>query len=134
MRQVPASWVALSLLAACGQSEPADRSTVAGGYEREPRRSFSKKRLDTQVHRYSVIIGLAVCPDPTDLHGRIDRLLGERSDAPLPTRCERLRDGTIILAEEPGRCPFLKYGNWRIERATLVDGRPVWSDDLDEQY
>jgi hypothetical protein len=125
--------LALPLLAGCAQSEPVNQERAAED-PASTEKAVANEQSRAEIRRYSVMVGLAVCPNPADLHDRIDRLLAGSADAPLPARCAVLKDGTILLAENEGNRPFVMYRDWRIERATLADGSPVWSDDFNEQY
>lgn len=86
--------------------------------------------LDTGIHRYIVVIPVTVCPDPADLHERIDQLMLGDPDHGLPHQCHSLPAGSVLLMEMPGARPTVEYRQFPIEQATLHDGTIVWSDEL----
>lgn len=105
------------LLVACSESQTVSHSSTAEGSD------------EVSSRRYVVVNPLFACPNASDFHAKIDGLIRGDPSVPLPGRCRKLEEGTIVI-EQPGLRPSVPYRGFDLEQATLVSGEVFWSDEL----
>lgn len=113
-------------LSACANEEPAMLQDI----NMTTNATQGQRLRDSGIHRYLVTIPVMICPNPSDLHERIDQLMLGNPDHSSPDQCRKLPAGAVLLMEMPGNRPTVEYRMFPIEQAMLPDGTAIWSDEL----
>jgi hypothetical protein len=74
---------------------------------------------------------ISVCPDASDWFKMQDAVLAGDNSVNLPSRCQQLSPGTIVIAPEEGRRETVRYKGHEYEKGRFEDGRAFWTDELD---
>ena len=72
------------------------------------------------------------CPEASDWFRMQDSLRAGDYNAELPSRCFIINPGDRILANGHSERETVTYKGHNYERARMKDGRPFWSDSLDD--
>lgn len=82
--------------------------------------------------KYVLNAFISVCPKAEDWFRMQEAVMTGDTSVNLPTQCEQLGPGTLVIAPEEGQRETVTHDGHEYEKGRLADGRAFWTDEMDK--